>query len=86
MEFNQDIELIEALAAMYPNSKRNTLRKMLTSGRVTVDGGVVHKAKFIVEKGKQVVSQIERLQQFHLHHQRLRRDIQESKFCSRMST
>ncbi len=54
MEFNQDIELIEALAAMYPNSKRNTLRKMLTSGRVTVDGEVVHKAKFIVEKGKQV--------------------------------
>ena len=52
MEFNQDIELIEALAAMYPNSKRNTLRKMLTSGRVTVDGKVVHKAKFIVEKGK----------------------------------
>ena len=54
MEFNQDIELIEALAAMYPNSKRNTLRKMLTSGRVTVDGKVTHKAKFIVEKGKQV--------------------------------
>ena len=51
MQFNQDTELIEALAAMYPNSKRNTLRKMLTSGRVTVDGKVVHKAKFIVEKG-----------------------------------
>ena len=50
MQFNQDTELIEALAAMYPNSKRNTLRKMLTSGRVTVDGKVVHKAKFIVEK------------------------------------
>ena len=28
---------------------------MLTSGRVTVDGKVVHKAKFIVEKGKPVV-------------------------------
>ena len=55
MEFNQDIELIEALAAMYPNSKRNTLRKMLTSGRVTVGDMVVHKAKFIVDKGKQVV-------------------------------
>ena len=54
MDFNQDIELIEALAAMYPNSKRNTLRKMLTSGRVLVDGKVVHKAKLIVEKGKQV--------------------------------
>ena len=55
MDFNQDIELIEALTAMYPNSKRNTLRKMLTSGRVLVDDKVVHKAKFIVKKGKQVV-------------------------------
>ena len=55
MEFNQDIELIEALATMYPNSKRNTLRKMLTSGRVTVDNAVVHKAKFNVEKGKKVI-------------------------------
>jgi len=55
MEFNQEIELIEALSAMYPNSKRNTLRKMLTSGRVTVDSKVVHKAKFIVERGKKVV-------------------------------
>ena len=55
MQFNQDTELIEALAAMYPNSKRNTLRKMLTSGRVSVDGKVVHKAKFIVEKGRPVV-------------------------------
>ena len=55
MKFNQDIELIEALATMYPDSKRNTLRKMLTSGRVTVDGKVVHKAKFIVEKGRSVI-------------------------------
>ena len=55
MEFNKDIELIEALATMYPNSKRNTLRKMLTSGRVTVDNAVVHKAKFKVEKGKKVI-------------------------------
>ena len=55
MEFNQDIELIEALATMYPNSKRNTLRKMLTSGRVTVDNAVVHKAKFKVETGKKVI-------------------------------
>jgi len=51
MNFEQDIELIEALGKIYPNSKRNTLRKMLTSGRVMVDGKVVHKAKFIVEKG-----------------------------------
>ena len=55
MEFNQDIELIEALAAMYPNSKRNTLRKMLTSGRVSIDGEIIHKAKFILGKGKKVI-------------------------------
>ena len=55
MEFNQDIELIEALGEMYPNSKRNTLRKMLTSGRVSVDGEIVHKAKFILKKGKKVI-------------------------------
>ena len=55
MEFNRDIELIEALAEMYPNSKRNTLRKMLTSGRVTVDGKVVYRAKLVVGKGKPVI-------------------------------
>ena len=55
MEFNQDIELIEALGEMYPNSKRNTLRKMLTSGRVSIDGEIVHKAKFILKKGKKVI-------------------------------
>ena len=55
MEFNQDIELIEALGEMYPNSKRNTLRKMLTSGRVSVDGEIIHKAKFILKKGKKVI-------------------------------
>ena len=45
MKFEQDIELIEALALIYPNSKRNTLRKMLTSGRVMVEGVIIHKAK-----------------------------------------
>lgn len=51
MEFEQDIELIEALNQLFPNSKRNTLRKMLTSGRVIVDEEVIHKAKFVVKKG-----------------------------------
>lgn len=54
MKFEQDIELIEALAAHFPNSKRNTLRKMLTGGRALVDGKVVHKAKHIVEAGSVV--------------------------------
>jgi len=54
MKFKQDMELIEALAAHFPNSKRNTLRKMLTEGRALVDGNVVHKAKHLVEAGSSV--------------------------------
>lgn len=54
MKFKQDIELIEALTAHFPNSKRNTLRKMLTEGRALVDGKVVHKAKHLVEAGSSV--------------------------------
>ena len=55
MKFKQDIELLEALSQIYPNSKRNTLRKMLTSGRVSVDGRTVHKAKFVVNTGSDVL-------------------------------
>ncbi len=51
MKTEQDIELLEALSHIFPNSKRNTLRKMLTEGRVLVDDKVIHKAKFVVEKG-----------------------------------
>lgn len=51
MEIKEDIELLEALAQYFPNSKRNKLRKMLTEGRALVDGKVVHKAKHIVNKG-----------------------------------
>ena len=51
MEIKEDIELLEALAQYFPNSKRNTLRKMLTEGRALVDGNAVHKAKYIVKKG-----------------------------------
>ena len=54
MKFEQDIELIEALASIYPNSKRNTLRKMLTSGRVMVEGEIIHKAKHLVSAGSSV--------------------------------
>ena len=50
MEIKADTELLEALAQYFPDSKRNTLRKMLTEGRALVDGNVVHKAKYIVKK------------------------------------
>lgn len=51
MKVEQDTELIEALAKIYPGSKRNTLRKMLTAGRVMVNEEIIHKAKYIVEAG-----------------------------------
>ena len=54
MKFEQEIELIEAVALQFPNSKRNTLRKMLTAGRVLVDGKPIHKAKHIVNAGSTV--------------------------------
>jgi len=54
MKFENEIELLEALSLMHPNSKRNTLRKMLTAGRVMVDGNIIHKAKFLVQKGSTI--------------------------------
>ncbi len=54
MKFEKEIELLEALSSMHPNSKRNTLRKMLTTGRVMVDGNIIHKAKFLVPNGANI--------------------------------
>lgn len=54
MKFEKEIELLEALSLMHPNSKRNTLRKMLTTGRVMVDGEIIHKAKFLVQNGANI--------------------------------
>ena len=54
MKFENEIELLEALSLMHPNSKRNTLRKMLTAGRVMVDGNIIHKAKFLVPNGSTI--------------------------------
>ena len=42
--------LIEAIATSFPNSSKNKLRKMLTEGRITVNGEIEHKAKRIVIK------------------------------------
>jgi len=38
------MKLLDILSERFPNSKRNTLRKMLTEGRVLVDGEVCHQA------------------------------------------
>ena len=48
MIVEEEIDLIEALQSMFPQSKRNTLRKMLTQGRVLVDGEITYKAKQII--------------------------------------
>lgn len=55
MDIEKEAELIEILQTIFPNSKRNTLRKMLTQGRVVVDGKVVFKAKKIVSTGSSVI-------------------------------
>lgn len=43
------MKLLDILAERFPDSKRNTLRKMLTEGRVLVDGEVCHQASKVVE-------------------------------------
>jgi len=37
--------LIEALSKSFPNSSKNKIRKMLTEGRISVNGEIEHKAK-----------------------------------------
>jgi 23S rRNA pseudouridine1911/1915/1917 synthase len=56
MEFdvNEDATLLEVLKIQYPNSSATKLRKMLTQGRVTVNGEVEHRAKQTAEKGAKV--------------------------------
>ena len=53
MKFNveEEIILLSALQLMYPESTKSKLRKMLTGGRVLVDGTPVYKAKELLTKG-----------------------------------
>ena len=53
MKFNveEEIILLSALQLMYPESTKTKLRKMLTEGRVLVDGMPVYKAKELLSKG-----------------------------------
>ena len=37
--------LIEVLSKLFPNSSKNKIRKMLTEGRISVNGEIEHKAK-----------------------------------------
>ena len=54
MRFEEEIDLLEAVQKMLPNSKRNTLRRMLTEGRIRVDGKIIHKARHTVSIGAEV--------------------------------
>ena len=42
--------LLELLVDNYPNTSKNKIRKMLTEGRVTLNGEVEHKAKKSIQK------------------------------------
>ena len=54
MKFEEEIDLLEAVQKMLPSSKRNTLRRMLTEGRIRVDGKIIHKARHTVSIGSEV--------------------------------
>jgi RluA family pseudouridine synthase len=46
---NSEQNLIDALALSLPNSSKNKIRKMLTEGRISVNGEIEHKAKRAVK-------------------------------------
>ena len=56
MEFKVEEEsvLLSTLAKMYPESTKSKLRKMLTEGRVLVNGNPIYKAKQQLSNGDQI--------------------------------
>lgn len=56
MKYSSDEEsnLLEVLVKLFPQSSKSTLRKMLTSGRVIVDGKVCNRAKHEVVAGTNI--------------------------------
>ena len=50
----KEITLLDMLAECMPDTSRSKLRKMLTEGRIQVDGTVQHKAKFPLSKGMEL--------------------------------
>ena len=50
----QEGNLLDVLAKLFPQSSKSTLRKMLTSGRITVDGEVCFRAKHEVVVGSKI--------------------------------
>ena len=52
MKVEKNTPLLEHLSIMFENTSRRKIRKMLTDGRILVDGVVVHKAQLEVEVGQ----------------------------------
>ena len=65
MKVEQNTPLIEVLSVMFDKSSRRTIRRMLTDGRVLVDGEIIHKAQFEVEAGK-IVEIVSKLSLIHI--------------------
>ena len=49
-----DENILASLTRIFPNSSKNTLRIMLTKGRVSLDGEIIYRAKFEVSKGQTI--------------------------------
>ena len=56
MQYTSEEEdnLLASLVKLFPHSSKATLRKMLTSGRVTVDGKVCYRAKHEIVVGNNI--------------------------------
>lgn len=46
--------ILQTLGRLYPDSSKNTLRIMLTKGRVNIDGEVIYRAKHTVTEGQKI--------------------------------
>ena len=46
--------LLEVLELQHPDNSRTSLRELIASGRITVDGTVIRRANFLVKEGQQV--------------------------------
>lgn len=54
IKIESEQNLIEILSASFPNSSKNKIRKMLTEGRISVNGEIEHKAKKQLKKSDEV--------------------------------
>ena len=48
---SKEIDLLSFLKESFPSSSTNKLRKMLSSGRIRVNGEIIHAAKNVLTNG-----------------------------------